>query len=94
MHSSVDWNEPSLVGDLDAHRASLIQCYWIDDLGFYNIVDWIDENKDKWENDLPLWYTHHWKQNLRKSIKAECYEDLLVESKTIFSFISNCNYTS
>ena len=75
MSFSPYWNEPSLVGDLDASRAMLITYYWINDLGLDNIVEWINKNKNKWELDPPLWYTDHWKNNLRRIIKEKCYKN-------------------
>ena len=76
MHSSKKWKEPSLIGNLDAHRAWIVQKYHLSDLGFINVVNWIKKNKNEWENNPPLWYTDHWKENLRKRIIKECYKDV------------------
>merc|ERR1711974_129967 len=73
MHSSLEWNEPSLVGDLDANRAWITLVYWIDDIDLNNVVDWINKNKRKWETDPPLWYTDGWKSKLRLRIYNKCY---------------------
>ena len=76
IHSSHCWNEPSLIGNVDASRAWNVQNFHLVDLGFDNVVDWIKENKNEWNNNPPLWYTDYWIEHLPKRVLKKCYKDI------------------
>ena len=72
------WCEPLLIGDLDASRAFLVSYKYslhLSDIGIDLIVNWIEKNKENWENDPPLWYTNDWKQKLPKRVNRICYHN-------------------
>ena len=73
IHSSRMWHESSLEGNLNASRAWNLKAFHLNDLGFNNVVNWINKNKTKWENNPPLWYTDDWKNKLPKKIRETCY---------------------
>eukprot|EP00948_MAST-09A_sp_MAST-9A-sp1_P002096 g2096.t1 len=67
------WHISSLNGDLDAHRAALINKYLRDHLPWERIKTWLTEKTEAFQNHPPLWLSHKWLNLIPTEIRNDIW---------------------
>ena len=75
-NGSVYWNEPSLLGNVDAHHAGHVALYLENDLPWDKLSEWLKSRKNALSNNPPIWMSVQWMQHVPEIIRNDVWSDI------------------